>query len=389
MKHFYEQSVEERRAWLMNEGLLDADELLTLAGSVSDETASLDRMSENVIGAWRLPLGLLRSLNVDGVAHCVPMATEESSVVAAVNRVSRLFNAAGGVSTVCRRPSTTVQIMFSMDAEAVWEASRRIVDEQDRLMALANAQDPVLLAAGGGAYALHANTYRPRGDDWCPDEYMIVVELDVYTMDAMGANIVNTMGEAVMNDIERMFAHEPSFRRGMAIVSNDGRDREVQATIYLSRAWLETFTHMDGIEFGERITRATAFAMRCEERAITHNKGIMNGIEAAALAFGQDTRAIHAAAWYRANGKPLATWQWNAEEQILKGQIALPLVVGIVGKFRTSLAVQSAFKLAGIDRYETLCGILAAVGLAQNFGALWALVTEGIQSGHMRLHARK
>ncbi len=393
MKRFYEQSVAERRALLLEEGLLDADEWVTLAGELNEDTAILDLMSENVIGAHRLPMGLLRSLVVDGVAHCVPMVTEEPSVVAAANRVSRLFNAAGGVSTVCSKPSTMVQVLFTMDREEASEAARYIIDHEEQLIALANAQDPVLIGLGGGAYHLRAMTRRIRCGDFCTDDYMVELALDVYTVDAMGANIVNAMGEALKAELEKAFSCFRSFQPGIAIVSNDGRGRSVRGTVYLSRAWLETYTHMDGSEFGKRIKRASDYALCCSERAVTHNKGILNGIEAAAIAFGQDTRALHAAAWcgaYRCGDiQPLAIWQWDETDQILKGQIELPLVVGFAGKFRKIPWVNAAFKLARIERYDRLCGVLAAVGLAQNLGALWALVTEGIQSGHMRLHAKK
>ena len=393
MKRFYELSVEERRIQLMDEGLCDDSTLRALAGEVQPETAWLNCMSENVIGAWRLPLGILRSLKVNGIEHCIPMATEEPSVVAAVNRVSRVFNAAGGVSVVCDAPSTTAQVMFSMSQEAAQNAARHIVDCRDQLLELANAQDPGLTDAGGGAYDLRVTTRRPDFEDLCPDAHMVVVEIDVHTADAMGANCVNTMAEVMMRQFEAMFADAPGFERGMAIVSNDGKGRRVCGSIEIPCEVLEKFTHLDADIFGKRMTLATAFATRWPERAVTHNKGILNGIEAAALPFGQDTRAIHAAAWYKAfesyERGPLATWQWSENNRTLKGQIEMPLVVGFIGKFRRHPAVNAAFQMAKIDSYSTLCGVLAAVGLAQNFGALWALVTEGIQQGHMKLHDRK
>ena len=391
MKRFYEKSVEERRLELISEGM-DADVLEVLAGPITSETAQLDRMSENVIGAWRLPLGVLRGLKVNGKEHCVPMATEEPSVIAAVNRASRLFRAAGGVWAECQKPSTMAQIMFTMHRDEAYEAARRIVDESERLLVRVNALDPGLIAAGGGAYRMRVETIRPRAEDLCPDDYMVVVYLDVYTADAMGANIVNTMAEAIQREIVQMFESQESFKRGMAIVSNAAPERTVSCSIHIERSWLEQYTHMDGAEFGERITRATMFAMRSPERAVTHHKGILNGIEAAALALGQDTRALHAAAGhsvFETENRLMSTWIWDAQEQVLKGQLKMPMLVGFAGKFRSHPAVDAAFKLANLSSYDELCGVLGAVGLAQNFGALWALVTEGIQQGHMRLHNRE
>ncbi len=384
LHQFYKKTPSERRQLLSSQTKIAIE---TLAGSLNDETPVLDHMSENVIGSWRLPLGLLTGLTVNGCEHCVAMATEEPSVIAAVNRSAIVFNAAGGVRATSGTPVTCAQVMCIVAAEAAEDTVCRLTARRSTILETANKSNPGLQTAGGGAFALDIDITP------CDAETsFIVIRLHVHTIDAMGANAVNTMAEAVQNEIGRWLNETPGFERGMAILTNRAPGRLVTATVDIPEKILKETTRDDDAQrLMHRIELASRFAEANPERAVTHNKGIMNGIIAAAIPLGQDTRAMQAAFYDAACGghghAPMA--QWRAQNGHLTGRIELPLVVGFVGGIRLLPAVNEAFKLAGIQSYHDLCCTLAAIGLAQNFGALRALMTDGIQAGHMALHARK
>ena len=385
---FYKLSVAARREKLMR-GDFGHDDVETLFGPLCDETACLDRMSENVAGALRLPMGVVTGIVVDGVEHVVPMATEEPSVVAAVNRVARLLNAAGGVTTSVETPVTYAQVMVVVAPESAQLLTQRIVSDRERWLDVANRCDPKLVSLGGGAFDLDVDVLAATSD-W--DETFVVSRLHVHTCDAMGANAVNTMAEAVMREMVAFYAADfDSIEPGMAILTNASPGRMVTANARIPFDVASQICGMDGARFAQLVSRGSAFAARSPERAITHNKGILNGVVAAALAFGQDTRALSIAAADEAcrtgHHRPLATWRMAHDA--LCGSLSMPIVAGFVGGVRCCPQYQAAYRLAGIERYQTLCGVLAAIGLAQNLGALWALVTEGIQAGHMKLHKRK
>ena len=386
---FYRLSVAERRLRLLRDDF-DENDLNHLCGTIDDETAQLDLMSENVVGALRLPMGILTGLLVNGTEHIVPMATEEPSVVAAVNRTARLINAAGGIKTEVMRPVTTAQIMLVADGLDAEMLKARIIADKSMWLLLANRCDEKLIQLGGGAFDLDAEVL-PGNETWA--ETFVVTRIHVHTLDAMGANIVNTMAECILREMVKKYQSEPVFATiepGMAILTNMSLGRMVTASALIPFEVISAFGGTDGEAFAHLIARSSAFATRSPERAITHNKGILNGMIAAALAFGQDTRALGSAALAYAchrEHRPLASW--SIEAQGLCGQIALPVVAGFVGGAQACPQYRAALRLSRIDSYHTLCSVLAGVGLAQNLGALWALSTDGIQAGHMKLHRRK
>ena len=376
---FYQKTPAERRTLLG-----DSEGILRLAGPLNDETAFLDRMSENVIGAWRLPLGVLTGLAVNGTEHRVAMATEEPSVVAAANRAARVCNAAGGVSCTVDTPVTEAQILCVVHKDSAADLTARIRDELPSYLDAANAVNPGLCDVGGGAFELAVSVLELSGLDAA-----IELRLFVHTVDAMGANAVNTMAEAVQALVAQRFADWPGYRRGMAIITNAAPGRFVHASVAIPLDTLAQFSpHAD---LADRIEMASRLAMASPERAVTHNKGILNGIVAAALPLGQDTRALvsafYAAACAKGPMRPMV--RWEVRDAALCGTADMPLVVGFAGGFRRNPAVQAAFAFDAISSYDSLCAVLAAVGIAQNLSALWALVSDGIQAGHMALHARK
>ena len=387
---FYKKTLSERRQILTDHRFVTLDEMRLLAGDVSDEVDRLDKMSENVIGTFRLPLGLLTGIIVDGEEHMVPMATEEPSVVAAVNRAARLMNASGGIKTEVMKPVTTAQMMLVVPSDRMDALINDIEQGKAAWIDLANRCDPVLIQHGGGAFDLKCQKYLSgEYDGW--DEDFLVVYLDVYTSDAMGANIVNTMAETVMNAMIEKYENPYHCRRGMAILTNRCMNRMVTAKCHIYDRVLESYDARSDEGLGLKIARASVFAERSPERAVTHNKGIMNGVVAAALAFGQDIRALEASAYDYANiigvHKPLAVWRYHHDS--LEGILKMPIMAGLVGGFRKNPAFEISLKFSKISSYHMLCGVLAAVGLAQNMAALWALCTDGIQAGHLKLHQRK
>lgn len=380
MPKFYELSPCARREFLG-----DSDCLERLAGQISAETDLLDRMSENVIGAWRLPLGVVPSLVINGKAHRIAMATEEPSVVAAACRVSRLANACGGITVAVDTPVTAAQIMGIIEPALARTAARWISAHAQALLQTANRCDPMLCSCGGGAFDIVPQILSPDAES---EETFLVSKLFVHTAEAMGANAVNTMAEAIQAVLaESLSGYTPA----MAILTNDSAGRMVHASLVIPHQVFGTFAHLDGRDISTRIARATAFAARSPERAVTHNKGILNGMIAAALPLGQDTRALSAACLHHANksGSHLPLTHAVNDAETLTFRMEAPVPAGFVGGFRKNPAVAAAFEFDGIASYDELCALLASVGLVQNLGALWALVTEGIQAGHMRLHSRK
>ncbi|MBO4351662.1 MAG: 3-hydroxy-3-methylglutaryl-CoA reductase [Proteobacteria bacterium] len=384
-KHFYTKSLKERRQILEADG---ASDLKELAGIPNAEFDILDRMSENVIGAWRLPLGVVPQLTVNGKCHRIAMSTEEPSVIAAVNRTSRLINAChGGIHCRYDSPVTMAQISGTLPLAQANGFKLMLIRNKERWLTLANEQNPKLVELGGGAFDIQVDVLPPEwNDSW--RETFIILKIYVHTMDAMGANAVNTMAEALLRCIEN---ENINLTPCMAIVSNASEGRLVHAHIEIPFATLEEITGIPGSNFAMLIARGSALADRCPERAVTHNKGILNGIIAAAIPLGQDTRAINAAFYDYAckTGVHLPLVRWNIQKQSLHAEMHLPLPVGFVGGLRKVPAVNAAFAFDKIENYAELCGVLAGVGMAQNLGALWALTTEGIQAGHMKLHARK
>jgi hydroxymethylglutaryl-CoA reductase len=372
---FYKLSPKERLV-LVKEfaGLSDKEcALLLNTGSLPLEAA--DRMIENVVGAFPLPLGIGVNFLINNRDYLVPMAIEEPSVVAAASYAAKMVRAGGGFHTSSTAPVMIgqIQVVGMSDPE---EAKRRVLAAKQDIIDEANAQDPVLASVGGGAKGLDAKVISTTVGS------MLIVELHVDCRDAMGANAVNTMAEAVAPLIERITGGRVYLR----IISN-------LATKRLARAWCTVPKEaVGGEEVVDGIVNASAFAAADPYRAATHNKGAMNGIIAVVLATGNDHRAIEAGAHAYAalNGKYTALSTWEKDENgDLKGRIELPMAVGLIGgAVRTHPIAKIAIKILGVKTANEFAEVLTAVGLAQNLAALRALAHEGIQRGHMSLHAR-
>jgi hydroxymethylglutaryl-CoA reductase len=372
---FYKLSPKERLALLKEFANLSDEEctLLQATGSLSLEAA--DRMIENVVGAFPLPLGIGVNFLINNRDYLIPMAIEEPSVVAAASYAAKMVREGGGFHTSSTSPVMTgqIQVVGVADPEA---AKQRVLGAKQEILGEANAQDPVLASVGGGAKDLDAKVIGTTVGS------MLIVELYVDCRDAMGANAVNTMAEAVAPLIERVTGGHVYLR----IISN-------LATKRLAKAWCTVPKEVvGGEEVVDGIVNASAFAASDPYRAATHNKGAMNGIIAVVLASGNDHRAIEAGAHAYAalNGKytSLSTWE-KTENGDLKGAIELPMAVGLIGgAVRTHPIAKIAIKILGVKTANEFAEVIAAVGLAQNLGALRALAHEGIQRGHMSLHAR-
>ena len=372
---FYKLNPKERLA-LVKEfaGLSDEEcNLLQNTGSLPLEAA--DHMIENVVGAFPLPLGIGVNFLINNRDYLIPMAIEEPSVVAAASYAAKMVREGGGFHTSSTPPVMIGQIQVVDIADAD-KAKQRVLEAKQEILEKANAQDPVLASVGGGAKDLDAKVISTTVGP------MLIAELHVDCRDAMGANAVNTMAEAVAPTIERITGGRVYLR----IISN-------LATKRLAKAWCTVPKEsLGGEDVVDGIVNASAFAAADPYRAATHNKGAMNGIIAVILATGNDHRAIEAGAHAYAaiNGKysSLSTWEKN-ENGDLKGTIELPMAVGLIGgAVRTHPIAKIAVKILGVKTANEFAEVLAAVGLAQNLAALRALAHEGIQRGHMALHAR-
>ncbi len=341
------------------------------------ETSSLaDLLVENAVGAFPIPLGLATGFRVDGQELVVPLATEEASVVAAASYAARLLadgHDGAGIRTEADPPIATVQLFLERPRD---DAETAVRGAQAEIAALVDAAVATLVRRGGGFRALAVQ--RIGGT--------LKVEIDVDVRDAMGANKVNTAGEAARALLERLTGG----RLLMAIVTNASRRALVRATGQVACARLARDGY-SGAEVAQRIVRAAAIAAADHDRAVTHNKGVLNGIAALAQATGNDTRAVEAAAhgWAAGAGyAPLTRYHVAADALHCRLECPLPLgtVGGAVGLHPVS---RLALRMLGNPDSRRLAAIAAAVGLAQNLAALRALVTEGIQHGHMRLHAER
>ena len=341
-----------------------------------------DRMIENVIGIHGLPLGIATNFTINSRDYLIPMAIEEPSVVAGASYAARLVRSGGGFQAHSDEPRMIGQIQV-LDLVDPWTARFDLLAAKERVIALANEQDPVIVGLGGGAKDLEARviTNSPVGE-------MLIVHLIYDCRDAMGANTVNTACEAVASLIEEITGGRVNLR----ILSNlaDHRLARARCTVPTDTLEREGFS---GPEVVQGIIEAYAMAAADPYRAATHNKGIMNGIDAVVIATGNDWRAIEAGAHAYAarSGRytSLSTWARN-EDGDLVGTLELPLAVGIVGgATKVHPMAQTALKILGVRSARELAEVIASVGLAQNLAAIRALSAEGIQRGHMALHARQ
>ncbi|MFO8133188.1 MAG: hydroxymethylglutaryl-CoA reductase, degradative [Thermoplasmatota archaeon] len=366
---FYKLSMEERiKAVQAFAGLSDSEAaMLQSMQGLDADTA--DRLIENVVGTMQLPLGIATNFTVNGKDYLVPMAVEETSVVAAASNGARRARVKGGFTASASDPVMIGQIQILDPAEG---AAASIEEHREDILELANAQDQVLVRLGGGARDVEM---RDIGGG------MLVVHLLVDVRDAMGANAVNTMAEACAPLIEDLSGGTARLR----IISNLADRRLVRAETVFDKE------ELGGEAVVDHILEAYEFAARDPYRAATHNKGIMNGIDAVVIATGNDWRAVEAGAHsYAARDGygPLTRYEKNQEGDLV-GSIELPLAIGTVGgTTRVHPMAQLALKILGVESARELAQVVAAVGLSQNFAALHALATKGIQQGHMRLHAK-
>ena len=377
---FYNLTVEQRRNLLREWASLDAEEMAALDGGLSLQQA--DKMVENVAGRYALPLGIATNFLVNGKDYLVPMVIEEPSVVAGVSFAAKLFRAGGGIQAQALGREMIGQIQI-LDLDNLDAAAGALRGAEPRILQQANALQPGLAARGGGAKGLEI---RPLPETAAGPMLILHILLD--TVDAMGANAVNTVAEGMAPLVEEITGGRVNLR----ILSNLSDRRMAHAEGRVPAGALSR-DGLDGGEVARRIVEAAAFAEADPYRAATHNKGIMNGVDAVAIATGNDWRALEAGAHAYAarSGRYTALSQWwRTDEGDLVGSLQMPLAVGIVGgATRAHPAAKVALKVLGVQTAAELAGVAAAVGLAQNLAALRALVAEGIQRGHMALHARK
>jgi len=351
---FYKLSLKERQiqlAKLVNLEQQDVDLLQSLGYFTSNQ---IDMLIENVVGSYQLPMGVALNFKVNGKDFIIPMVIEEPSVVAAASNMA-------------------IQLTHIQDFDYTKE---KILKNKDQILKIANEQDPTLNKLGGGALDIEIRQIETRKGR------MIILHLFVDVLDAMGANVVNTMAEAISPYIEELCGVKIYLR----IVSNLATQRLAKCRAVFDKDLL------GGKEVVEGILNAYEFAAADPYRATTHNKGIMNGIVALALATGNDTRAIeagaHAYASIGGSYKPLTKFELDSEGNLV-GEIEIPLALGIIGGItRTHPMARLALKILKVESAGELSQVAAALGLAQNVGALRALASEGIQKGHMTLHSR-
>lgn len=378
---FFRLSIEERLAKVREFADLSSDEVALLATGMGLSLDQADHMIENVMGTFPLPLGIAVNFLINGRDVLVPMAIEEPSVVAGASYAARLVREGGGFQTSSDEALMIGQIQV-LDLADPWVARFQVLREKSRILALANQQDPIIVGLGGGARDLEARVLSES-----PVGPMLILHILYDTRDAMGANTVNTAVEAVAPLVEEITGGRVNLR----ILSNlaDRRLARAKCIVPASSLAQEGFS---GTEVVRGIVEAWAFAATDSYRAATHNKGIMNGIDAVVVATGNDWRAVEAGAHaYAARGgryTSLSHWSENSDGDLV-GTLELPMAVGIVGgATRVHPLARLALKIMGVQSARDLAEIITAVGLAQNLAALRALATEGIQRGHMELHAR-
>jgi hydroxymethylglutaryl-CoA reductase len=379
---FYKLGLQERMNLLRQFADLTEEEAAALSGQAGLGTAQADHMIENVVGVFGLPLGIATNFQINGRDVLIPMAIEEPSVVAGASLAARLVRDGGGFRTSSDEPLMIGQIQV-LDISDPWSARFELLAAKERILELANQQDPVIVKLGGGARDLEVRIIESS-----PVGPMLAVHLIYDARDAMGANTVNTALEAVAP----LVAEISGGRTLLRILSNLADRRRARAKGIVPAASL-AHAKFGGKEVAHRIVEAAAFAAADPYRAATHNKGIMNGIDAVVIATGNDWRAVeagaHAYAARDGHYTALSTWQLDGAGNLV-GTLELPMAVGIVGgATRVHPTAKAALKLLGAKTARELAEIITAVGLAQNLAALRALASEGIQRGHMKLHARQ
>jgi hydroxymethylglutaryl-CoA reductase len=385
---FYNLSLEKRRAALLGTGQLTGEDLEALSGQAGLSAAQADHMIENVVGTFALPFGIALNFLVNGRDVLIPMVIEEPSVVAGASFMAKLARAGGGFLAQAGAPEMIGQMQL-LDVDDLQAARQALLDQKERLLAEAEQVDPVLQRLGGGPRDLEVRVIEDS-----PIGPFLVLHIIYDVRDAMGANAVNTATERLAPLVESIAGGRVHLR----ILSNlaDRRLARARCTIPLSQL---AFGDYRAEEVRDGIIAAWAFAAADPYRAATHNKGIMNGVDAVVLATGNDWRAVEAGAHAYATrgGRYTSLSTWSADEGgNLVGTLEMPMAVGIVGgATKVHPTARAALKLmgfglpGGFSTAAELAEIIVSTGLAQNLAALRALATEGIQRGHMSLHARQ
>lgn len=367
MKKIYQMTLQERIEYIKNKYQLDSRFTQYLSEDV------IDTMVENSVGSYEIPMGVVEDFTVNDKQYLIPMVTEEPSVIAALNKGSKVVNKYGSIVATTLNKSTKGQIAFlnPRDTNFLLDSINK-----DELMELSKIIYPSIYNRGGGVQNIEILEIYKDGHE------LVIVEVEVDTKDAMGANMVNTLCEGI-----KLYLEEKSSETAtMAILTNASEYALVEATLTLDLS-----TMIDGDEIGQAIQNASIFSQLDPHRAVTHNKGIMNGIEALVQATGNDTRAVSAAVHMYAGISGIYTplSKWTYTNNILKGYIIIPMPIGIVGgSINVHPKASQNIDVLQLKDARELMELIASVGLVQNFSALYALVTDGIQKGHMALQLK-
>ena len=381
--NFFRLNINQRIAALHQRGLLSQEDVQQLtSGSHQVQLNVADKMIENVVGVFGLPMGVALNFLINNRDYVIPLVVEEPSIVAGLSGAARLARLGGGFVAEEVTPILIGQVQVVLDGDP--EAAKAVLlENKEKILALANSLHPKMVARRGGALDIEVFDYKAEHDG----RLMVVMHLLVDTRDAMGANLVNTMCEGVASLAETLTGGKVFLR----ILSNLTDRAVARAKVRIPIQNLEGKGYT-GEEVRDGIVLANDLALADPYRAATHNKGIMNGVDAVAIATGNDWRAIEAAAhaYAAASGRYKALTVWRKDEPgYLVGEIAIPMKVGTVGgSLETNPSVRINHRLLGSPNASELAGIMAAIGLAQNFAALRSLSTDGIQQNHMNLHAR-
>jgi hydroxymethylglutaryl-CoA reductase len=383
LKGFYKLTVDERRQLIAQSSNLNPEQIAALANNGELDDNAADRMIENVIGTMSLPVGIATNFIIDKKQYVIPFCLEESSVVAAASNMAKRCHAHGGFTSTNDGPMMIAQIQL-LDIDNHQDAEQGVLENKDALMDLANSLPSTMIRLGGGCKDISTRSIETLSGK------MFIVHIHVDCRDAMGANAVNTMAELLAPELEQITKGRALLR----ILSNLATERlaRVKAT-FTPEEISNNGDREDGISIISGILEAYHFAVADPYRAATHNKGVMNGISAVAVACGQDWRAIEAGchayvAYSQGKYGSMTRWELDSDGNLV-GSIETPMAVGIVGgASKVHPVARTNLEILGVESAQELASVMAAAGLAQNLGALRALATSGIQKGHMRLHAR-
>jgi hydroxymethylglutaryl-CoA reductase len=377
---FYKVSIAERRALVSMATEIDAKDIEHSLDGGGIDAATADKFVENVLGTYAMPYGVVLNVRINGTDYVVPAVVEEPSVIAAASNAAKMIRAGGGFKAEHDPPFMVAQVQLTGCTHPE-KAEQEILEHKAEILQMANTALPGLISRGGGARDVEVRHVSDAS------ESMLIVHLVVDCRDAMGANLLNTAAEAIGARLAKI----AKAKLGLRILSNlcDRRCVRVNGHVPASELAID---EMSAEEVAEGIVNASRFAELDPYRAATHNKGIMNGIDAVTIACGNDWRAVeagaHAFAARSGHYRPLAVWR-HGKDGGLDGSLELPLALGIVGgTLRVQPGARLSMRMLGIESGGELATVAASVGLASNFAALRALATVGIQRGHMALHAR-